>query len=62
MMFHQILYLPSVQEAPFSNKSYPLALTYINWETDAIVGIELIRNVGIALGGKKTDFLMCFRF
>jgi len=38
-----------VREAPFSNKSYPLALTYINWETDAIVGIELIRNVGIAL-------------
>ena len=38
------------QETPFSNDSYPLALTYINWETDAIVGIELIRNVSMALG------------
>jgi len=38
-----------VRETPFSNDSYPLALTYINWETDAIVGIELIRNVSMAL-------------
>lgn len=38
-----------VKETPFSNHSFPMALTYINWETDAIVGIELIRNVGIAL-------------
>ena len=49
-----------MQEAPFTNKSYPLALTYINWETDAIVGIELIRNVGIALGGTK--WISCFAF
>ena len=34
----------------FSNDSFALSLAYINWETDAIVGIELIRNIGIALG------------
>jgi len=39
----------NVKETPFSNHSFPIALTYINWETDAIVGVELIRNVGIAL-------------
>jgi len=38
-----------IKETSFSNYSFPMALTYINWETDAIVGIELIRNVGIAL-------------
>eukprot|EP00092_Neocalanus_flemingeri_P006866 GFUD01007412.1.p1 GENE.GFUD01007412.1~~GFUD01007412.1.p1 ORF type:complete len:1065 (+),score=241.14 GFUD01007412.1:250-3444(+) len=38
-----------VEETPFSNYSFPIALTYINWETDAIVGVELLRNVGIAL-------------
>jgi len=38
-----------VAETPFSNYSFPVALTYINWETDAIVGVELLRNVGIAL-------------
>jgi len=38
-----------VAETPFSNYSFPIALTYINWETDAIVGVELLRNVGIAL-------------
>ena len=38
------------QETQFSNYSFPIALTYINWETDAIVAIELIRNVSIALG------------
>ena len=26
-----------------------MSLAYINWETDAIVGIELVRNIGIAL-------------
>ena len=36
--------------ARFSNDSFALSLAYINWETDAIVGIELIRNIGIALG------------
>eukprot|EP00092_Neocalanus_flemingeri_P023513 GFUD01025500.1.p1 GENE.GFUD01025500.1~~GFUD01025500.1.p1 ORF type:complete len:1021 (+),score=134.31 GFUD01025500.1:157-3219(+) len=38
-----------VKDTPFSNDSFPIALTYINWETDAIVGIELIRNMGIAM-------------
>jgi predicted RND superfamily exporter protein len=38
-----------VKETQFSNYSFPIALTYINWETDAIVAIELIRNVSIAL-------------
>lgn len=38
-----------VSEIPWSNDSFPIALTYINWETDAIVGGELIRNVGIAI-------------
>ncbi|XP_023339853.1 patched domain-containing protein 3 isoform X2 [Eurytemora carolleeae] len=38
-----------VQDAGFSNYSFPMALTYINWKTDAIVGIELFRNIGIAL-------------
>ena len=46
-----------VEEVTFSNDSFALSLAYINWETDAIVGIELIRNIGIALGttfdGKK---------
>ena len=27
----------------FSNYSFPIALTYINWKTDAIVGTELLR-------------------
>ena len=39
-----------VEEVTFSNDSFALSLAYINWETDAIVGIELIRNIGIALG------------
>ena len=47
-----------MQETPFSNDSYPLALTYINWETDAIVGIELIRNVSMALGIKTSSPLL----
>ena len=38
-----------VSEIPWSNSSFAVALTYINWETDAIVGIELLRNVGIAI-------------
>ena len=38
----------------FSNDSFALSLAYINWETDAIVGIELIRNIGIALGTYNT--------
>jgi predicted RND superfamily exporter protein len=38
-----------VKDTQFSNYSFPIALTYINWETDAIVAIELIRNVSIAL-------------
>ena len=38
-----------VSEVPWSNSSFSIALTYINWETDAIVGIELLRNVGIAI-------------
>ena len=44
-----------VEEVTFSNDSFALSLAYINWETDAIVGIELIRNIGIALGtfGRK---------
>ena len=33
-----------VRETPFSNDSFALSLAYINWETDAIVGIELIRD------------------
>merc|ERR1712066_400901 len=36
-------------ETEFSNPSFPMSLAYVNWETDAIVGIELIRNIGIAL-------------
>ena len=39
----------------FSNDSFALSLAYINWETDAIVGIELIRNIGIALGTHLTS-------
>ena len=39
-----------MEEVTFSNDSFALSLAYINWETDAIVGIELIRNIGIALG------------
>ena len=39
----------TVREVSFSNDSFALSLAYINWETDAIVGIELIRNIGIAL-------------
>ena len=27
-----------VSEIPWSNESFAIALTYINWETDAIVG------------------------
>jgi len=38
-----------VEDTGFSNYSFPIALTYINWKTDAIVGIELFRNIGIAL-------------
>jgi len=38
-----------VRDTPFSNDSFALSIAYINWETDAIVGIELIRNIGIAL-------------
>jgi len=38
-----------VKETTFSNSTFPIALTYINWETDAIVGIELARNMGIAI-------------
>ena len=38
-----------VKDIQFSNDSFPMALAYINWETDAIVGIELVRNIGIAL-------------
>jgi len=38
-----------VKEAEFTNSSFPMSLAYINWETDAIVGIELVRNIGIAL-------------
>ena len=41
------------QDTKFSNDTFPIALTYINWETDAIVAIELIRNVSIALGGQS---------
>ena len=33
----------------WSNDSFAIALTYINWETDAIVGVELLQNVGIAI-------------
>ena len=33
-----------VRDTPFSNDSFALSIAYINWETDAIVGIELIRN------------------
>ena len=40
----------TLQDTKFSNDTFPIALTYINWETDAIVGIELIRNVSMALG------------
>ena len=39
-----------VRETQFSNSSFPMSLAYVNWETDAIVGIELVRNIGIALG------------
>jgi len=38
-----------VSEIPWSNESFAIALTYINWETDAIVGTELIQNVSIAI-------------
>ena len=38
-----------VSEIPWSNDSFTMALTYINWETDAIVGVELLQNVGIAI-------------
>jgi len=38
-----------VSEIPWTNDSFTMALTYINWETDAIVGIELLQNVGIAI-------------
>jgi len=38
-----------VKETKFSNSSFPISLAYINWETDAIVGIELVRNMGIAI-------------
>ena len=38
-----------VSEIPWSNSSFAVALTYINWETDAIVGVELLQNVGIAI-------------
>ena len=44
----------------FSNDSFALSLAYINWETDAIVGIELIRNIGIALGTNKTPFPLSY--
>jgi len=37
------------KDTKFSNSSFPIALSYINWETDAIVGIELVRNMGIAI-------------
>ena len=36
-------------QVPWSNSSFAIALTYINWETDAIVGVELLQNVGIAI-------------
>ena len=39
-----------VRETQFSNSSFPMSIAYVNWETDAIVGIELVRNIGIALG------------
>jgi hypothetical protein len=38
-----------VEEIGFSNDSFAMALTYINWKTDAVVAVELLRNVGIAL-------------
>merc|ERR1719195_1233282 len=38
-----------VEEVTFSNDSFALSLAYVNWETDAIVGTELLRNIGIAL-------------
>jgi len=38
-----------VSEVGWSNDSFAIALTYINWETDAIVGVELLQNVGIAI-------------
>ena len=38
-----------VEEVTFSNDSFALSLAYINWETDAIVGVELLQNVGIAI-------------
>jgi len=38
-----------VKDTQFSNSSFPISLAYINWETDAIVGIELVRNMGIAI-------------
>lgn len=39
-----------VRETEFTNSSFPMSLAYVNWETDAIVGTELLRNIGIALG------------
>ena len=40
---------PPVRNTSWSNDSFPIALTYINWETDAIVGVELLQNIGIAI-------------
>ena len=44
-----------VRETHFSNSSFPMSLAYVNWETDAIVGIELVRNIGIALGNHSNS-------
>ena len=41
--------LTCLPQVPWSNSSFAIALTYINWETDAIVGVELLQNVGIAI-------------
>ena len=38
-----------MSQVGWSNESFAIALTYINWETDAIVGVELLQNVGIAI-------------
>ena len=45
-----------VRETEFSNSSFPMSLAYVNWETDAIVGIELLRNIGIALGKNSSQY------
>ena len=46
---HCQLSVTCLLQVPWSNSSFAIALTYINWETDAIVGVELLQNVGIAI-------------